>query len=74
MFIKDHELINVKGQDTRNHGGLSMTKKTGSRPNREKSTLIAGGGSFIAQVVRDHKTNKKLSGVTAIILYYPKQR
>ena len=35
----------------------TITQYTGRGPKQEKLNLIAEGGSFIAQIIRDHKTN-----------------
>ena len=45
---------------------LTLTQNTGKGQNRKKSILIAEGGSFIAYVIRDHKSIN--SGNTDIIL------
>ena len=50
------------GQGTRKLSGLKITQNTGRDQKQEKSILIAEEDIFIAQVIRDHKTNKQ---------YYP---
>ena len=44
----------------------TVTQNTGRGQTQEKSILIAEGGSFIAQVIRDHKTNRQWN-----YRYYP---
>ena len=65
-FYRPISLSLDKGQGTRKPSGMTMTQNTGRGQKQEKSILIAEGGSFVAQVIRDHKTNKQWN-----YSYYP---
>ena len=58
--------MSIEGHGIRKPSALTMTQNTGRGQNRKKSILIAEGGSFIAQVIRDHKINKQWN-----YRYYP---